>query len=66
MALAVSEVRAVVQRVCGRPDVLAACRHNDIGFVAEARSPSRRRFLPQISHADAIRENCIKCAKHCL
>ena len=35
MALALSEVRAIVQRVCARPDVLAACRQHDIGFVVE-------------------------------
>src|SRR5262249_974814 len=28
-------VRAIVQRVCTRPEVLAACRQNDIGFVVE-------------------------------
>ena len=31
-----SEVRAIVQRVCTRPDVLAACRQHDIGYVVEA------------------------------
>jgi transcriptional regulator with XRE-family HTH domain len=36
MALALSEVRAIVQRVCTRPDVLAACRQHDIGYVVEA------------------------------
>jgi hypothetical protein len=35
MALALSEVRAIVQRVCARPDVLAACRQHDIGYVVE-------------------------------
>ena len=35
MALAMSEVRAIVQRVCTRPEVLAACRQHDIGFVVE-------------------------------
>ena len=35
MALAMSEVRAIVQRVCARPEVLAACRQHDIGFVVE-------------------------------
>ena len=35
MALALSEVRAIVQRVCARPDVLAACHQHDIGFVVE-------------------------------
>jgi transcriptional regulator with XRE-family HTH domain len=35
MALALSEVRAVVQRVCTRPDVLAACHQHDIGYVVE-------------------------------
>lgn len=36
MALAMSEVRAIVQRVCTRPDVLAACRQHDVGYVVEA------------------------------
>jgi transcriptional regulator with XRE-family HTH domain len=36
MALALSEVRAVVQQVCARPDVLHACRQQDLGFVVEA------------------------------
>ena len=36
MALALSEVRVIVQRVCTRPDVLEACRQHDIGFVIEA------------------------------
>ena len=36
MALALSEVRAIVQRVCTRPEVLAACRQHDIGYVVEA------------------------------
>ena len=36
MALALSEVRVIVQRVCTRPDVLEACRRHDIGFVIEA------------------------------
>jgi hypothetical protein len=36
MALAMSEVQAIVQRVCTRPDVLAACHQHDIGFVVEA------------------------------
>jgi hypothetical protein len=38
MALALSEVRAIVQRVCARPDVLAACHQHDIGFVVEVLS----------------------------
>jgi len=38
MALALSEVRAIVQRVCARPDVLAACQQHDIGFVVEVLS----------------------------
>ena len=36
MALALSELRVIVQRVCIRPDVLAACRQHDIGYVVEA------------------------------
>jgi hypothetical protein len=35
MALALSEVRLIVQRVCTRPEVLDACRRHDIGFVVE-------------------------------
>jgi transcriptional regulator with XRE-family HTH domain len=35
MALAVSDVREVVERVCARPDVLDACRHSDLGIVIE-------------------------------
>jgi transcriptional regulator with XRE-family HTH domain len=35
MALAISEVRAVVQRVCARPDVVEACHRHDIGYVVE-------------------------------
>jgi hypothetical protein len=35
MALALSEVRLIVQRVCTRPEVLEACRRHDIGFVVE-------------------------------
>ena len=35
MALVMSEVRAIVQRVCTRPDVLNACHKHDIGFVVE-------------------------------
>ncbi len=35
MALALSEVRAIVQRVCARPDVLSACHQHDIGYVVE-------------------------------
>jgi hypothetical protein len=35
MALALSEVRLIVQRVCTRPEVLEACRRRDIGFVVE-------------------------------
>jgi hypothetical protein len=36
MALALSEVRVIVQRVCTRPDVLNACHQHDIGYVVEA------------------------------
>lgn len=36
MALALSEVRAIVQRVCTRPDVLEACRRHDIGYIVGA------------------------------
>ena len=36
MALTLSEVRAIVQRVCARPDVLEACRQHDIGYVIDA------------------------------
>jgi transcriptional regulator with XRE-family HTH domain len=35
MALAVSDVREVVERVCARPDVLEACGHRDLGVVIE-------------------------------
>jgi len=35
MALALPEVRLIVQRVCTRPEVLEACRQHDIGFVVE-------------------------------
>jgi transcriptional regulator with XRE-family HTH domain len=35
MALGVSDVREVVERVCARPDVLDACRHRDLGIVIE-------------------------------
>jgi hypothetical protein len=35
MALALSEVRLIVQRVCTRPEVLEACRQHDICFVVE-------------------------------
>jgi len=36
MALGVSDVREIVERVCARPDVLDACRHHDLGVVVEA------------------------------
>jgi transcriptional regulator with XRE-family HTH domain len=35
MALGVSDVREVVERVCARPDVLDACRRRDLGIVIE-------------------------------
>ena len=35
MALGVSDVREVVERVCARPDVLDACCHRDLGIVVE-------------------------------
>jgi predicted transcriptional regulator len=35
MALGVSDVREIVERVCARPDVLDACRHRDLGVVVE-------------------------------
>jgi transcriptional regulator with XRE-family HTH domain len=35
MALAVSDMREVVERVCARPDVLEACGHRDLGVVIE-------------------------------
>jgi transcriptional regulator with XRE-family HTH domain len=35
MALAVSDVREVVERVCARPDVLEACGNRDLGVVIE-------------------------------
>jgi hypothetical protein len=35
MALALSEVRVIVQRVCTRPDVLEACQQHDIGYVVD-------------------------------
>jgi hypothetical protein len=35
MAVGVSDVREVVERVCARPDVLDACRHRDLGIVIE-------------------------------
>jgi Helix-turn-helix domain len=35
MALRVSDVREVVERVCARPDVLEACAHHDLGVVIE-------------------------------
>jgi transcriptional regulator with XRE-family HTH domain len=35
MALGVSDVREVIERVCARPDVLDACRHRDLGVVVE-------------------------------
>ena len=39
MALALSEVRAIVQRVCARPGtVLSACHQHDIGYVVEVLS----------------------------
>lgn len=36
MALAVSDVRAIVERVCARQDVLDACSRRDLGTVIEA------------------------------
>jgi hypothetical protein len=36
MALGVADVRAIVDRVCARPDVLAACRARDLGTVISA------------------------------
>ena len=33
MALSVSDVRAIVTKVCARPDVLDACRRGDLGTV---------------------------------
>ena len=33
MALSVSDVRAIVAKVCARPDVLDACRRGDLGTV---------------------------------
>jgi tetratricopeptide (TPR) repeat protein len=41
MALALSEVRLIVQRVCTRPEVLEACRQHDIGFVVETLSKNK-------------------------
>jgi transcriptional regulator with XRE-family HTH domain len=35
MALRVSDVRGVVERVCARPDVLEACGNRDLGIVIE-------------------------------
>jgi transcriptional regulator with XRE-family HTH domain len=35
MALAVSDIREVVERVCARPDVLEACGHRDLGVVID-------------------------------
>jgi transcriptional regulator with XRE-family HTH domain len=35
MALRVSDVRQVVERVCARPDVLEACGNRDLGIVIE-------------------------------
>jgi transcriptional regulator with XRE-family HTH domain len=35
MALAVSDVREVVERVCARPDVLEVCGNRDLGVVIE-------------------------------
>jgi transcriptional regulator with XRE-family HTH domain len=35
MALAVSDVREVVERVCAHPDVLEACGRRDLGVVIE-------------------------------
>jgi len=35
MAVGVSDVRDVVERVCARPDVLDACRHRDLGIVID-------------------------------
>lgn len=36
MAIGVADVRAIVDRVCARPDVLAACREHDLGTVITA------------------------------
>lgn len=36
MAVSVADVRAIVDRVCARPDVLAACREHDLGLVISA------------------------------
>ena len=33
MALSVSDVRAIVVKVCARPEVLDACRRRDLGTV---------------------------------
>ncbi len=35
MAVSAADVRLIVERVCTRPDVLAACRKRDIGFVID-------------------------------
>jgi transcriptional regulator with XRE-family HTH domain len=35
MAVGVSAVHEVVERVCARPDLLDACRHRDLGIVIE-------------------------------
>jgi hypothetical protein len=35
MALAICDVRAIVQRVCARPDVLNALHKHDIGYVVD-------------------------------
>ena len=36
MALSVSDVRAIVAKVCARPEVLDACRRRDLGTVIAA------------------------------
>ena len=39
MALAISEVRAAVERACARPDVLDACERRDLGAIIMALKP---------------------------
>jgi hypothetical protein len=36
MAVSTADVRAVVERVCARPDVLDACARRDLGAVIAA------------------------------
>ena len=36
MVLPISEVRRIVERVCARQDVLAACAERDLGYVIAA------------------------------